>query len=329
MDRKSSSLEIRNISFSFNSHNVFDKFSLSVESASLTTLLGPSGCGKTTLLKLIAGFYNVNGGEILIDSVIQNKVSSNLRGVGMVFQDYALFPHMTSYQNILYGLKLKKSESGDKFSKEEIDTLVFDSAKSLGIENLLNRYPHELSGGQQQRVALARAVVLKPKLLLMDEPLSSLDSNLRVHVREELKQIQKDLGITTIYVTHDQEEAIYLSDKIAVINDGKLLQYGTPKQIYFEPTDFFTANFIGKANFIKKDGDVFLVRPNWIDIVEENELYDIKGTIISSDFLGSFIRIKVMLENNDIFYADLNTDRYLEYSSNQKIKIKFTRNWKM
>ena len=221
-------LELKNISFSFGNTLAVDGVSLTVEEGCFTTLLGPSGCGKTTLLRLISGFLEPQSGEILIDGVNQAGIEVNERKVGMVFQDYALFPHLSVQQNIAYGLKIQKNHA-----KSEISDKVNEIALSLGIEDLLARYPNELSGGQQQRVALARALVLEPKILLMDEPLSSLDTKLRTKVREELKEIQQKLKITTVYVTHDQEEALSLSTKIAVLSKGTLLQEGSPKEIYF------------------------------------------------------------------------------------------------
>lgn len=256
-------LSLKNISFSYKDTLVIDDFSLDVEKGSFTTLLGSSGCGKTTLLRLISGFLEPTCGEILIDGKNQKGIEVNRRKIGFVFQDYALFPHLTVRQNLLYGLKIQKKEMKDSSDSENE---LFEIAKILGLENLLERFPHELSGGQQQRVALGRSLILKPKILLMDEPLSSLDTKLRISVREELREIQQKVGITTIYVTHDQEEALSLSDKIAVLNEGKLIQFGSPKEIYFNPNSRFVAEFIGNANFIQKDGKEFMVRPDWFSL---------------------------------------------------------------
>lgn len=290
-------LSIKNISFSYKNTPVIRDFSLEVEEGSFTTLLGSSGCGKTTLLRLISGFLEPESGTISVNGKLMNGVLPNKRKVGMVFQDYALFPHMTVEQNICYGLKLNKKICKNK---QEIDSLVKETAASLGIEDFLKRFPAELSGGQQQRVALARALVLKPDLLLMDEPLSSLDTKLRIKVREELRELQKRLGITTVYVTHDQEEALSLSDKIAVINQSSLVQYGTPEQVYFEPCERFVAEFTGRANIITEDSEGqenhILVRPEWISITKET-MYSCtkKGTVISKEFLGPITRYKVSL----------------------------------
>ena len=295
-------LELKNISFSFGNTLAVDGVSLTVEEGSFTTLLGPSGCGKTTLLRLISGFLEPQSGEILIDGVNQAGIEVNERKVGMVFQDYALFPHLSVQQNIAYGLKLKKNHA-----KSEISSKVNEIALSLGIEDLLARYPNELSGGQQQRVALARALVLEPKILLMDEPLSSLDTKLRTKVREELKEIQQKLKITTVYVTHDQEEALSLSTKIAVLSKGTLLQEGSPKEIYFEPKNAFVADFVGKANFIKKDEKTLMIRPEWLEIAPQQVKSDqslvlarnilLSGTVLSENFLGSKSRFVIQTDN--------------------------------
>ncbi|MEE0886082.1 MAG: ABC transporter ATP-binding protein [Treponema sp.] len=309
-------LSIENLCFAYGKTRVIENFSLQVEEGSFTTLLGASGCGKTTLLRLISGFLEPDSGTIKIDGKIINGILPNKRKIGFVFQDYALFPHLTVEQNLFYGLNLKKRT---KETKSENKNLVAQTAENLGLLNLLNRFPSELSGGQQQRVALGRVLVLQPSLLLMDEPLSSLDTNLRLKVREELKEIQKKLKITTVYVTHDQEEALSLSDKIAVMKDGKLLQYGTPQQVYFEPKDSFTAEFVGQANFV--NGKMF--RPEWLKISKNSVVSaDFTGTVIGSEFLGAFTRYKIQLENqNQIITADEPTVSAEEIKIGDKVGI--------
>ena len=308
-------LELRNLSFLFGNTLAVDDFSLMVEEGSFTTLLGPSGCGKTTLLRLISGFLSPDSGEVLIDGINQAGIEVNERKVGMVFQDYALFPHLTVEQNIAYGLKIQKKNSRkDEFFN--ISENVSEISNALGIEELLKRYPNELSGGQQQRVALARSLVLKPKILLMDEPLSSLDTKLRVKVREELKEIQQKLKITTVYVTHDQEEALSLSTKIAVLDKGRLLQEGSPREIYFGPSNEFVADFVGKANILQKDDKKFMVRPEWFEIAPAVSAFEngivpadtvlLSGTILNEEFLGSKTRYVVQTEENTIL-ADFDT----------------------
>ena len=247
---KAAALSLENVTFSFGKNAAVRDFSLEVETGSFTTLLGPSGCGKTTLLRLISGFLSPQHGTIRIDGADQRGIAPNLRKVGMVFQDYALFPHLTVAQNLLYGIKLKKD-----IAKADWSGLIHQTARILALSALLERYPHELSGGQQQRVALGRALVLKPRILLMDEPLSSLDAKLRTQVREELQDIQRELGITTVYVTHDQEEALSLSDRIAVLHHGTLQQAGTAEDVYFRPKNRFVADFVGRANFIEGEAD--------------------------------------------------------------------------
>ena len=309
-------LSIENLCFAYGKTRVIENFSLQVEEGSFTTLLGASGCGKTTLLRLISGFLEPDSGTIKIDGKIINGILPNKRKIGFVFQDYALFPHLTVEQNLFYGLNLKKRT---KETKSENKNLVAQTAENLGLLNLLNRFPSELSGGQQQRVALGRVLVLQPSLLLMDEPLSSLDTNLRLNVREELKEFLKKLKITTVYVTHDQEEALSLSDKIAVMKDGKLLQYGTPQQVYFEPKDSFTAEFVGQANFV--NGKMF--RPEWLKISKNSVVSaDFTGTVIGSEFLGAFTRYKIQLENqNQIITADEPTVSAEEIKIGDKVGI--------
>ena len=304
-------LKLENVKFAYKNTSVIEDFNLSVDEGSFTTLLGSSGCGKTTILRLISGFLNPDSGTIKINGEIQNNVLPNRRKVGMVFQDYALFPHLTVEQNLFYGLNLTRPSKEQKAQNEQI---VKTTARNLDIESLMNRFPSELSGGQQQRVALGRALVLQPKILLMDEPLSSLDTNLRLKVREELKEIQQRLKITTVYVTHDREEAFSLSDKIAVMNNGKIVQYDTPENLYFEPKNRFAAEFSGAANFILQDGKTFLVRPDWLTVnegilnsAESKNKKLISGNIISSSFLGSRVEYKIQTEQteNQILTADL------------------------
>ena len=221
-----------------------DGASLEIGDGELFTLLGPSGCGKTTLLRLMAGFYTPNGGEIWFGERRVDALRPYERNIGMVFQNYALWPHMTVRANVAYGLKLRRLDAA---------TIAERVAAGLGKVNLAGlelRYPGQLSGGQQQRVALARALVLNPDILLLDEPLSNLDAKIRVQVRAEIRKLQKDLGITTVYVTHDQEEALSLSDRVAVMRDGRVLQVAPPKELYERPAGRFVADFVGTNNFL-------------------------------------------------------------------------------
>lgn len=337
MNSSCASLTFKNVSFSFGNTRTIDDFFLEVKSGSFTTLLGPSGCGKTTLLKIVSGFLTPDSGSILIDGADCTFVPPEKRQIGMVFQDYALFPHMTVQKNLLYGLEIK-----NKNSKEENFAKIHKTARILGIANLLERFPHELSGGQQQRVALGRALVLEPKILLMDEPLSSLDAKLRTQVREELKDVQSQIGITTLYVTHDQEEALSLSDTIAVLKAGKLQQVGTPRQIYFEPANDFVADAVGRANFIKltdlnefeidnpslKEAKTLTVRPEWFFKINAGEketknCLTVSGTVVSTAFLGQTTRYRIRLNNetSQILTADLPTEDE-DLPSGQKITLK-------
>ena len=235
---------IRNVSKTFGKSKVLDGISLEIAKGSFTTLLGPSGCGKTTLLRLLAGFYNVEQGDLFIGDKKINDVPSHLRNAIMVFQDYALFPHMNIRENITYGLRIKKT------SQAEIDRRLGKTIEYLDIKSLLDRTPGQISGGQQQRVALARALVMEPEVLLLDEPLSNLDAKLRVTIRAELRQLQQNLKITTIYVTHDQAEALAMSDRIAVMKEGRIMQVGSPSEVYYRPDNAFVASFVGTVNFI-------------------------------------------------------------------------------
>jgi ABC-type Fe3+/spermidine/putrescine transport system ATPase subunit len=222
-----------------------DDVTLEVPRGSFTTLLGPSGCGKTTLLRLIAGLYEADAGDIFLDRTRINDVPAHRRRTAMVFQDYALFPHMTVAENVAYGLKL--AGTGAEQARKRVEEVL----GFLGLAGLEARVPSRLSGGQQQRVALARALVVSPEVLLLDEPLSNLDAKLRVRIREELIGIQRQLGLTTIYVTHDQDEALAMSDWIAVMSRGVVVQWGRPSEIYYRPRTPFVADFVGSVNVIR------------------------------------------------------------------------------
>lgn len=241
------SVRLVDLSKYFKDVKAVDNLNLHIKDGEFVALLGPSGCGKTTTLLMIAGIYKPTKGYIYFDDKIVNDLPPKDRNVGMVFQSYALYPHMTVYDNIAFPLKLKK------YPKDEIRRRVKDVSEMLGIGELLDRKPSQLSGGQQQRVALARALVKEPDIFLMDEPLSNLDAKLRIQMRAELKKMQKELGITTIYVTHDQLEAMTMADKIAVMNKGVLQQYGEPSELYNKPKNLFVAGFIGSIpmNFIE------------------------------------------------------------------------------
>ena len=285
--------------------------SLDIREGEFFTLLGPSGCGKTTLLRMIAGFNSIEGGDFYFGEKRINDVAAHKRDIGMVFQNYAIFPHLTVKENVAYGLKARK------VGKKEIESRVAEALELVQISHLADRKPNELSGGQQQRVALARAFVIEPSVLLMDEPLSNLDAKLRVQMRTVIKKLQRRLGITTIYVTHDQEEALAISDRIAVMKDGDIMQIGTPNEIYAKPQNPFVAGFIGVSNFLDcevKNEEVtiqgeltvkipvrkeytgkgkFSARPEQLFFSEEG----MPGKILFSTFLGDFIEYEVELDN--------------------------------
>ncbi|WP_152394870.1 ABC transporter ATP-binding protein [Paenibacillus guangzhouensis] len=224
---------------------VIPALSLEIKKGEFFTLLGPSGCGKTTLLRMIAGFNSIEGGTINFNERVINQVEPGKRNIGMVFQNYAIFPHLTVKGNIAFGLENRK------IPKEQIAAKVDDILKVVQIEQYKDRMPKNLSGGQQQRVALARAIVIRPDVLLMDEPLSNLDAKLRIDMRNAIKDIQRDVGITTVYVTHDQEEAMAVSDRIAVMKSGVIQHLGTPQEIYQRPANVFVATFIGRTNILE------------------------------------------------------------------------------
>jgi iron(III) transport system ATP-binding protein len=237
-------ITIREVRKRFGPILAVDDVTLEILDGELFTLLGPSGCGKTTLLRLIAGFYRPDGGTLLFGDRVVNDIPPHARNIGMVFQNYALWPHMTVFGNVGYGLRLRGLRG------PALEARVEEGLRMVNLAGLGGRYPGQLSGGQQQRVALARALVLNPDILLLDEPLSNLDAKIRVQVRAEIRRLQQALGITTVYVTHDQEEALSLSDRVAVMRDGRVLQLGPPRELYERPRTRFVADFVGTNNLI-------------------------------------------------------------------------------
>jgi thiamine transport system ATP-binding protein len=298
-------LRLEDIEFKQDDFRLYIPF-LEAKQGEFLTLLGPSGCGKTTTLRIIAGFEKPDKGRVYFDDTVVNDVPPYERNIGIVFQDYALFPHMTVYDNISFGLKLRK------LPKEEIKKRVSWALELVGLKGFEDRYPEQLSGGQQQRVALARALVIEPQLLLLDEPLSNLDAKIRERLRGEVKRIQKELGITTIYVTHDQEEAMAISDRIAVMSVGRIEQVGNPLHLYYNPKNEFVAKFLGLSNIlevnaeegkayvgnlcfeVKTEGRVkIFFRPESV-YVEEGDT----GEIVDYELLPGRIRLKIDVEGN-------------------------------
>lgn len=242
-------IQIDNVTKAYGKNIVIQGLSAEIQPGEFFTLLGPSGCGKTTLLRMIIGFNSIEGGEIRVDGKVINQIPTNRRNMGMVFQNYAVFPHMSVRDNVAYGLKTRHVPKAERYKRAD------EILKLVKIDDYADRMPTQLSGGQQQRVALARAIVIQPEVLLMDEPLSNLDAKLRVEMRNVIKRIQRQVGITAVYVTHDQEEALAISDRIAVMHGGVIQQIGTPKHIYQRPANEFVSSFIGLSNFVDAENE--------------------------------------------------------------------------
>lgn len=312
-------IEISHLKKSFATSTVVHDFNLSIEKGEFISFLGPSGCGKTTILRMIAGFETASSGSIHVGGVEMTNLPPAKRNVGMVFQAYALFPNMTVAGNIGFGLKIAGKEKG------EIDARVAEMLELIKLPELGDRYPYQLSGGQQQRVALARALAIKPQVLLLDEPLSALDAKIRVSLREEIRALQRELGITTVFVTHDQEEALSISDRIVVMNQGRADQIGTPSEIYNNPATRFVASFVGTLNLLEArvvdpatgrvsidgqpvvtrrdiltfgiaDEAVVALRPEALTLgAGDDDRNALTGTVEEVAFLGAVIRVRVRL----------------------------------
>jgi len=333
-------VSIENVSKRFGEFEAVKRLTLHVDQGRFVTLLGPSGCGKTTTLRMLAGFFDPDEGAIRFGGVSQAGIPPERRETSIVFQEYALFPHMNVRDNVAYGLRIRR------LPRAEVQQRAEETLRQVGLRGLEERFPYELSGGQQQRVALARSLVMKPRILLMDEPLSNLDAKLRGSVREEIKQLQSQLHITTVYVTHDQEEALALSDTIAVMNEGLLRQVGTPFEVYNRPADAWVAGFVGMANLLPgvvaersplrtvvRVGSAglplgvagtgppgpsaapgarvqLLVRPDWVALAAcVDGLGDVDtwcgGTVVSHTYLGAFVRYVIRVAGFDgDFIAD-------------------------
>ena len=317
-------VELENIGISFDDEVILDDLCLSIKDGEFVTFLGPSGCGKTTTLRIIAGFTQPDTGEVIIDGNRMNGVPPYKRQVNTIFQRYALFPHLNVYENVAFGLRVNKVD------KNEIDERVTAMLKSVNLSGFERRQIHSLSGGQQQRVAIARALVNNPKILLLDEPLGALDLKLRKDMQIELKNIQQQLGITFIFVTHDQEEALSMSDTVVVMNEGKIQQIGSPEDIYNEPKNAFVADFIGESNildgimredklvemfghkfecvdtgFDKNEPVDVVVRPEDIDVVSESE-GQLSGVVSSITFKG--VHYEIIVDINDFKWMIQSTD---------------------
>lgn len=325
---QASNVDISNTTVKFGDFTAVDNVNLSIESGEFFTLLGPSGCGKTTLLRAIAGFVRQSEGNIEVGGDLLDDLPAHRRDTGMVFQNYAVFPHLNVHDNVAYGLKSRG------ISGAEAEKRIADALQMVDLEGYENRMPRQLSGGQQQRVVIARAVVIRPRILLMDEPLANLDAKLRDRLRNDLKMLQNDLGITTIYVTHDQLEALSLSDRIAVMSKGRVLQVGEPHEIYTMPATRGVAEFVGEGNFLRgtvseKSGpegtlisvgqsDHYLVhtdadlgdevtlgfRPEDV-IIGHGNFNEFHGSVINSSYLGSSVRLELRTEAGETIVAEV------------------------
>jgi putative spermidine/putrescine transport system ATP-binding protein len=342
-------LELDNLRKSFGTNTVVENVAMAIERGEFISFLGPSGCGKTTTLRMVAGFEDPSDGSIRINGQDVTHLRPNQRNVGMVFQSYALFPNMTVAENVGFGLKVGKKPTS------EIQPRVEEMLRLIKLPQLAGRYPYQLSGGQQQRVALARALAIKPQVLLLDEPLSALDAKIRVSLREEIKSVQRSLGITTIYVTHDQEEALSMSDRIVVMNEGRIEQIGTPFEIYNYPRTRFVASFVGTLNLLKGrivdpkaatieiDGQrvvasrgidgatagevrTIALRPESITLQEPVDGRNgLQGTIEEVSFLGSVVRIRVRFGANAVSLDTFNNPNVPPPERGRAVTVAFSR----
>ena len=330
-------IQIKNINVSYGTNHVLKDVNLTIHNKDFYTFLGPSGCGKTTLLRLIAGFEKSQSGELYIAGQEVSKSNPWERDVGMVFQNYALWPHMTVYKNVSFGLEEKK------INKDEIDQRVKSILELVDLKDLSKRYPYQLSGGQQQRVALARTLVVKPKVLLLDEPLSNLDAKLRVQMRKELLDLHNKLDITTIFVTHDQEEANAMSTNLAIFNEGIVQQKGKPVDLYNNPANTFVANFLGTTNVLEGTianniftsnqglviqglasdarGSSVLLRPQNFYLEQKNNLQEFSGTVEHQEFLGNIVRYIVNVNNHSLVVDTLHEIDKVIHAPKAAIKI--------
>ena len=320
-------IKIRDAVKKYGDNIIISDLSLDIKEGEFFTLLGPSGCGKTTLLRMIAGFNSIEGGDFYFGETRINDMDPAKRNIGMVFQNYAIFPNMTVEKNVAFGLKNRK------LPKEEIASKTDQFLKLMKIDEYRDRMPERLSGGQQQRVALARALAITPDVLLMDEPLSNLDAKLRVEMRTVIKQIQNEVGITTVYVTHDQEEAMAVSDRIAVMNAGDIQQIGTPKVLYQRPANLFVATFIGHTNVVDaelkvRDGKAYLVLPGGyeteVPTIRKEEIKDqkVKASIRPEELVVDVNNkdgLKAIID--DAVFLDLNTHYFVHFENGETAEI--------
>ncbi|HKS13864.1 MAG TPA: ABC transporter ATP-binding protein [Pseudomonas sp.] len=315
-------VSVQKLQKSYAGSPVFNDIDCQIERGEFVTLLGPSGCGKSTLLRCIAGLTPVDSGSILLDGQDLVPLSPQKRGIGMVFQSYALFPNMTVEQNVAFGLRMQKVKA------EQSQARVREVLQLVELTEFAARYPHQLSGGQCQRVALARSLVTRPRLLLLDEPLSALDARIRKHLREQIREIQRELGLTTIFVTHDQEEALTMSDRIFLMNQGRIVQSGDAETLYTAPVDLFAAGFIGNYNLLDADSASRLlqrpvtsrlaIRPESITLGLDGEL---DGQVRSHSLLGNVIRYRVEAHGVELVVDVLNRSSADLHPDGQRVSL--------
>lgn len=309
-------LIIENLTKKFSKNEGVENINLCVKEHELLTLLGPSGCGKTTILRAIGGFNQIDSGRILLDGKEIQDLQPEKRPTGMVFQSYNLWPHMTVYENMAFGMQIRKC------SKEQIKKEIKKMLELVRMDGVEKKYPSQLSGGQQQRIAIARALVLKPSLLLLDEPFSALDAKIRGQMREELKRIQREAGLTVMFVTHDQEEAMAISDRIAVMRRGYMEQVGTPDEIYDHPKTRFVAEFIGEMNFIEANGSSFAVRPEDVTLqLDQNGKYE----ILQMMSLGHYTQAIVKKSEKEMLKVFLEKDQAKGFETGNRVSCIFDR----
>lgn len=313
---KNEKLVMEGLTKKFSKTEGVENINLTVREHELLTLLGPSGCGKTTILRAIGGFHKIDSGKILLDGNEIQSLPPEKRPTGMVFQSYNLWPHMTVYENMAFGLQIRKHTKAQM--KEEIR----DMLKLVRMDGSEKKYPTQLSGGQQQRIAIARALVLKPSLLLLDEPFSALDAKIRGQMREELKRIQREAGLTVIFVTHDQEEAMAISDRIAVMRRGCMEQIGNPDEIYDHPKTRFVAEFIGEMNFVEEQGETFAVRPEDVTLRKSD---DGAGRILQMMSLGHYTQAIVQTQGDKELKVFMEKEEAREFAAGDRVAFQFDR----
>lgn len=330
MNNHEIALKFSGVSKAFGQVIALDDFDLTLQQGELVTLLGPSGCGKTTALRIAAGFEHPNSGSVFVKDKDVTSLPAHTRNMGMVFQNYSLFPHMTVAENVGFGLRVRGVDAAER------DMLVIEAVSRVRLAGLESRYPHQLSGGQQQRVALARALVFQPEVLLLDEPLSALDAKVREELRDEIRTLQRDAGIGAIFVTHDQDEALNISDRVCVMKEGKIQQIDSPRDIYLRPVNGFVARFIGAMNVIdaqfsphnkpliagvELDSSVtgpvgsvaqILVRPDAVSLCQRGTSGSIDGTVVGEHFSGATTILRIRLDRAEVTISAMLVSRNVQ-----------------